>query len=101
MSLAIKTFTMDTQPYKNLELAASMLTYLSPNGRTYRVEDTYFDYGQDWKWTTIIGKKGNGVWSEYQALSPREQERLYFATTIEEVTEAVDDIRNGKYWSDK
>lgn len=43
-----------TRQYKNLEAVAKMLEALSPNGAVYEVENVYFDFGQDWLWTTIV-----------------------------------------------
>lgn len=68
---AIRIFAKDSQEYKMLEKTAEMLTEKSPNGYVYKVEETYFDYGQGWKWTTVIAHTPDG--DSYQALSPREQ----------------------------
>lgn len=61
------TFEPDTEEYKRLEEIAKKMTELSPNKQTYKVEDVYLDYGQDWMWTTIVN-----VERGYQILSPRD-----------------------------
>ncbi len=43
---------------ENLIMAANMAMMLSPNGWTYKVDNTYFDYGQNWEWTTLIVNEG-------------------------------------------
>lgn len=99
MSKSIRVYALDSKEHKNLELAAELLTKASPNGVVYSVNETYFDFGLDWMWTTIIAvKPEDGV--RYQALSPVSHERLVFAST-EDVADVVADIRSGKFWSDK
>lgn len=40
-------------------------------GGKFEVDDVYFDYGQNWKWTTIVNRDVN-----YQILSPRQLEDI-------------------------
>ncbi len=61
----------DSEEYRRLEEFARLLTINSPNHQTYVVEDTYLDFGQNWKWTTIIN-----VDEDYQALTPREWKEI-------------------------
>ena len=90
-----------TKEYTKLEAVAKMLEALSPNNVRYEVEETYFDYGQAWLWTTIIAYSPVTTFGSYQALTPREWERIINAENEYEIAEAVSDIRNGKYFLDK
>ena len=84
--------------YKNFEAVAKMLEAFSPNNKKYFIEDTYLDYGQDWKWTTIIRE---GEWGGIQVLSPRDWKNIVNATSLEELGRITDEIRNDKYFGDK
>ena len=83
--------------YKKLELVANALELASPNGAKYRVEPTYLDFGQDWKWTTIV-RYG---YEECQILSPRQWKEIMMAESMEDFTAVVNDIRNGEWFGDK
>ena len=48
MAELIRTYAPDTDEYKKLMTASTILTAVSPKGITYTVEDTYFDFGQNW-----------------------------------------------------
>ena len=91
------TIKKGTREYKNLVAVAGMLTALSATGYEYRVEDVYFDFGQNWMWTTITR---DSKWGGVQVLSPRDWNGVIFATSTAELAEAVDEIRNDKYFSD-
>ena len=86
-----------TRDYKQLEAVAKMLEAVSPYGATYEVRDVYFDFGQDWWWTTIC-REG---WSECQVLSPRQWENILLAGNIKELAEIAEDIRSGKFFGDR
>ena len=85
------------KPFKKLEMVAMALEMESPNGATYKVEDTYLDFGQDWKWTTIV-RYG---YRECQVLSPKDWEDIMLATTIEDLAKIVKEIRSDKFFSDR
>ena len=91
------TIERGTGEYKNLETAAVMLELLSPNGAKYKVEEVYFDIGQDWMWTTIC-RYG---FRECQVLSPRDWSDILLADSSNELGAVVLDIRNGKYFADR
>lgn len=95
----IKIFENGTEERDKLRRAAHILTGLSPNGWRYGVEETYFDFGQDWKWTTIICNNG-GNFGGYQALSPAAQERVILSTVAELPTVCAE-ILQGKFCPDK
>lgn len=92
----IRTYAPDTDEYKRLTTAATILTAVSPKGITYTVEDTYFDYGQRWMWTTIIAKRPDSV--EYQALCPRDYENILLT---DDMLTTLSAVRADKWWSDK
>lgn len=92
-----KVIAYGTEDYKSLEAVAKLLEVMSPHGAIYEVRDVYFDYGQDWMWTTIC-RKG---WRECQVLSPREWEDILFAENIGELAQAAENIRNGKWFADR
>ena len=71
----IKVFRPHTPEYNKLSRAAAILN-AATEGRRYYVDDTYFDYGQDWKWTTILCERDGTKWGAYQALYPVDQERI-------------------------
>lgn len=96
MTECIKVFGKDTAEYKLLEAAAAMLTEQSPNKYRYYVGETYFDFGQGWKWTTIICDN-NSEWGGYQALNPREQEEVLNGN----IAGAVESVFNSPYNPDR
>ncbi len=92
----IRTFTPDTPEYNRLTRAAKVLTEASPQKFTYKVEETFFDFGQNWMWTTIICYRPDG--ESYQALYPADQEAIL---TSDNLIAALAQISQGKYWLDK
>ncbi len=90
----IKTFAKGTPEHTRLEIAAAIMTIKSPNHKRYYVSETYFDFGQGWKWTTIL-REGDR-WGDVQALYPVEQESIL---TAENVEEAVDDYFIGDHYN--
>ena len=92
----IKVFEKGSKEYKKLELAAAMLELLSDNDTKYVVDETYFDFGQNWKWTTISIPERN-----VQVLYPPEQEQIVTAASIKDIVDAVEKVRADKYFPDK
>lgn len=84
----IKAFAPDSPEYRKLSRAATILTACT-EGRRYYVGETYFDYGQDWKWTTIICEKEGSTFGGFQALYPVDQERIVNAKNGEDLLKAV------------
>ena len=78
------TFDQDTEEYKRLEEIAKKLTELSPNKQSYKVEDVYLDYGQDWMWTTITN-----VDRGYQFLTPRDWFDCLNVDNVEEIAKTL------------
>jgi len=90
----IKVYPKDSEEHVKLEIAAIWLEYFSRKGTTYRVGDTYFDLGQDWKWTTIIATMANRN-DTYQALCPRDHEKIICS---DDIKATVKEIINDKLW---
>ena len=91
-----RVISPNTSEFEKLEAAAAMLEAYSPNNAVYCVEDVYFDFGQNWMWTTICRRGYN----ECQVLSPRDWELVITAETPAEIAEAVEVIRSDKYFGD-
>ena len=94
----IRTYSPDTPEHKALTTASAILTAVSPKGITYTVEDTYFDYGQRWMWTTIIANDPSSTFGSYQALCPRDYEKIL---TTDDMLTTLSEIRADKWWSDR
>ena len=95
---SIRTYTPDTEEYTRLTTASKVLTAVSPKHITYTVEDTYFDYGQRWTWTTIIGHDPSSHFGGYQALCPRDYEKILLT---DDLLTTLSEIRADKWWRDK
>ena len=94
----IRTYTPDTDEFARLTTAARVLTAVSPKHITYTVEDTYFDYGQRWMWTTIIAHDNTSSFGSYQALCPRDYEKILLT---DDMLMTLSEIRADKWWSDR
>ena len=94
----IRTYAPDTDEYARLKTASVVLTAVSPKHITYTVEDTYFDFGQDWMWTTIIAHDPTSHFGSYQALCPRDYEKILLT---DDMLTTLSEVRADKWWSDK
>lgn len=94
----ITKYAKGSKEYKALEAAAALLT-ATANRTVYKVDETYFDYGQGWKWTTVIAYRDDG--GTWQALNPREHGLITDVGTVEAISEAVCLVRDSKYNPDK
>lgn len=91
MMSAIKVFEKGSDERRALEAAAALFTAF--DGRPHVVDETYFDYGQDWKWTTILYESGPVVgFGWVQALTPRDQEDIIAADGLIELATVVNGI---------
>lgn len=99
MDAFIRLIDNDEVEYKKLTALAEFLTAKSPRHYEYYVGNTYFDFGQNWLWTTVLCRTLFG--STYQAINAREQERAILATTEEDMLTLADDILNDSYCPDK
>ena len=89
----IRIFNKSDEEYKKLQVAANLLSLF--DNVDYYVGETYFDYGQNWKWTTIL-KKNLGWGGNTQVLSPKDQENIIFADSLKALGDAVDKVLNKK-----
>ena len=75
----LQTYAPDSVNYDILSCAAIMMTHMDTNNNRYFVQDTYFDFGQDWLYTTIIKENLNEtsqILRTSQALCPNDQKTL-------------------------
>lgn len=91
----IRTYAPDSEAVLKLKLACYELMNRNEHGTKFSVQDTYFDFGQRWMWTTIIAKRKNG--DTWQILSPRQHEDIL---NSDDISQTVDDIMNDKFWYD-
>lgn len=98
MDAFIRVFDNGTEERDKLERIAHILTGLSPRGYHYRVGETYFDYGQDWVWTTVLCDGGN--YGGYQALSPAAQEEVILSDIVD-LASIAQKILRGKFCPDR
>lgn len=91
----IKVYDKGTNEYNKLNIACDELNKIANEkykGAFYfTIEETYFDYGQDWKWTTIIAHntRKSGIMASWQALTPRDQEDILTDNYMQEVIDKV------------
>lgn len=97
----IRVYTPDETGYQNLKRAAAILTALSRSGITYIIGETYFDYGQDWAWTTIIAHDPAASFGSYQALCPRDHEIIVTADDLLAAINQITENRRNDSWSQK
>ena len=76
-----KVFSRTSSEFCALQLIANEMTRReSEKGSSiyYTVENCFFDYEQNWMYTTIIGHNPNetGELKSWQALSPKQQEEI-------------------------
>ena len=83
----IDTFKPGSFEHEQLRIAAEMLTNKSPGNNVYYVGDTYFDFGQNWKWTMILRADGSG-WG-YQAITPEQQEEIILSKDLDATTDGL------------
>ena len=79
----IRVFDPTESEYKKLQTAVAMLNTFSDKA-VYRMGVIYFDFGQNWLWTTIIVDKGDGGYQIY----PSQQKAIVEAETMDELAEA-------------
>lgn len=88
----IKVFLPCSREHANLRKASAILTALNERNIEYKVEETYFDFGQDWKWTTIIAHDPKCTFGSYQALCPRDHEKIVLAETPADMLRVIGEI---------
>ena len=90
------TYEDYSDEYERLESAAVMLEELDDYKHEWVVGDTYFDFGQNWMWTTILY---SSEWGFVQALYPADQEKILNAKSGLELADAVINIYKNMYIS--
>ena len=96
-----RVLTPHSNEIQNLEIAAKLLTRFNKRGFTYKVEETWFDLGQNWRWTTIIAYDTNVLmgpksYSSYQTLNPAEWERIAIVNDMYDLTDIINDLMKEK-----
>ena len=76
MNEAITIFTEKSREYKRLLAAAALIE--SETGKSCKIDNTLFDAGQNWAWTTILIESGMASFPYVQALTPRQQTDIVF-----------------------
>lgn len=90
----IKVFAYDSPEYDKLYRMSVILTMVSKKNTLYLADNTYFDYGQNWKWTTLIAHRHDG--GSYQ-ISPLFQEMIIRS---DDLLTTAHDIVNHEYWKE-
>ena len=99
-NIGLEVYAKGSDMDKKLKKLAKFLSALSPNDYDYYVDDTYFDYGQGWIYTTVLCR-GDGEWGGYQALNPKEQEAVFFADTTDDLYKIAKEVLADKFCPDK
>ena len=95
MSKNIAIWNKDSVEYKKIELLKSCLNVIIAQEKFplhLIIENTYFDYRQDWEWTNIIVYK-NGTHDSYQLLYPANHEKVIWGD-IYDILEVAQEIKN-------
>ena len=98
MAEIIRIYTPDEPEYKQLERACMILNATTKRNITYTVGVTWFDFGQNWSWTTILAHDPESYFGDYQALCPRDYELILKS---EDLLSAIQEIKSDKDWRDK
>jgi hypothetical protein len=86
---AISVFNKESKERKRLEAAASLIQ--AETGKVCKVEETMFDAGQNWAWTTILMESGLSVFPFTQILNPKQQNMIVYGE-IEDWMKEVQEI---------
>ena len=86
---ALRVFKPESEEYTRLQNFADELNNDERFQANYTVEDLYFDYGQNWMWTTIIAHRQNERGGGWQALTPKNQERVVLWNELDEVKQEL------------
>lgn len=92
----IREYKPGSKEYQALQDVCDKLNAMNLDGK-FEVINTYFDFGQRWKWTTIGCTYKDG---SYQALSPRQHEAIIINNNvdaiIDEIAEALNNLNSWK-----
>lgn len=87
-----KILDPSSNAYTALEEVCRVLSMHYPECE-FAIENIYFDYGQDWRWTNIVCYKPDGY--SFQVLNPKEFEILVETYNVDYVVELIE---SDKYW---
>lgn len=93
----IRQYAPNSDEVVRLTVASEELTRQSRKCIKYYVGDTWFDFGQRWMWTTILAHDPDSNLGDYQALCPRDYEKILYSLDI---PATVAEIRADKWWRD-
>lgn len=103
MSKYIRVYNKTEIGYQKLNILASYMTELSSDNTLYALENVYYDFGQNWWWTTIVAIRLYD--DSYQVLSPKNMEDLQTIPLDENlffnIYKLAYEIMNGKFSLDK
>lgn len=88
----IQIFTPASKEYKKLQDFADDLNK-ELNDINVTVKTIYFDYGQGWKWTTLVASKTavKSITDSVQLVSPTQQRKILWGTP-----EEVEEVKNNR-----
>lgn len=96
MDNTINIFPKGTIERAKLQNFADHMNSMPGNSNIqYEVGETYFDFGQGWKWTTIIAhdrtREKDSVLGSWQALTPKDQENILsdYASAMDELAQRL------------
>lgn len=95
----ITTYKPNTEEHSKLSFVCDKLNILANfnrENRFYTVENVYFDFGQNWMWTTIVCeysnnlKYGENFSNSYQILCPNDYSKILEAESTRELDNIAD-----------
>lgn len=89
----IKIFNRNSKEYQKIRAVAEILTLYNDVGAFFCVDDTFFDFGENLKWTTIVGGKPYSNDGQYQLLYPGQLE-IIINGTFYDVSNVIFDLLN-------
>lgn len=95
MAEVIAVYDKDSKEYKRIEAAGKLIE--AEVGCPIKVEDIYFDFGQNWKWTTLVAYPVSVGSMSYQCLCPRDYKKIV-AGDIDEFMDAVKTVIKEGRW---
>ena len=91
---AIRLLERTSREYANLQLACDMFRMQNPE-LGFAISDGYYDFGQDWKWTSIEAVRTDPddreKFSTFWVLCPRAHEQIVNAANVVDIALAVRD----------
>ena len=84
----INVFSKDSEEYKRLQKVCDLLNEKTNENVKFTIEETYFDYGQKWKWTTI---ETNDLitGTSWHTLNPRQQEEIINGKDVDNIINTI------------